>query len=64
MDGEEFDVRRDTDGSLHFDWISGPNPGYGFTTSGDPDAPPADALLIESIRDFLTNVNPTTGYLD
>lgn len=64
VDGEAFDVRQDADGSVHFDWISGPNDGYGFTTSGDRDAPPADTELTDSIREFLANVNPLTGYLD
>jgi hypothetical protein len=64
VDGEVFGVRRDADGSVHLDWISGPNPAYGFTMSGDADVAPSDSELACAIRQFLANVNPSTGYLD
>ena len=63
VDGETFAVRtRDEDGSLHYDWISGPNDGYGFSSSGGP------GLLSRewheaAIRDFLSGIDPATGYL-
>lgn len=63
VDGETFAVRRrDDDGSTHYDWISGPNDGYGFSTFGSPEPLSHDQRLA-SIRDFLAGVDPATGYL-
>lgn len=63
VDGETFAVRRsDGDGSTHYDWISGPNDGYGFSTFGSPE-PLSHEQRLASIRDFLAGIDPATGYL-
>lgn len=63
VDGETFAVRRrDDDGSTHYDWISGPNDGYGFSESGGPELRRPE-WHVASIRDFLAGIDPATGYL-
>jgi len=63
VDGETFAVRRrDHDGSIHHDWISGPNPGYGFSTFCGP-GPVSHDKHVADIREFLAAVDPETGYL-
>jgi hypothetical protein len=61
VDGEVFELRPDGFGGTHYNWITGPNPGYGFSTSPTPD-------LFEqhraSIRNFLSMVDPATGYIE
>ncbi len=64
VDGETFEVHLRADGSCHFDWISGPNKGYGFSSSGNRSAPPTEAELREDIRAFLAQIDPSTGYID
>ena len=76
VDGEVFDVRPSDDGQgLHVDWVSGPNPGYGFSTGaatffvphGEPmptaAAPPDHRELTAHIRLFLEPIDPDTGYV-
>jgi hypothetical protein len=61
VDGELFAVRPDGRGGTSYTWLSGPNEGYGYGES------PAAASLDEyraSIRAFLAQINPATGYLD
>lgn len=63
VDGERFTVRRrDEDGSIHYDWITGPNEGYGFSMSA-PAGPPTRKQLEEEIRGFLSGIDPATGFL-
>ena len=63
VDGETFAVRRsDDDGSTHYDWVSGPNDGYGFSTFGGTEPLSRERHLV-SIRDFLAGIDPATGYL-
>ena len=79
VDGELFQVTVRADGGYSSKWTSGPNPGYGFGSSGprvawqsDDGLPPAPLPLPlptirdhrEAIREFLSNINPETGYLD
>ena len=60
VDGETFTVRSRGD-SIDYDWISGPNKGYGFsTTGGTEDSREAHE---ESIRAFLGMIDPATGYI-
>ena len=75
VDGEVFDVRPAADDNgVHFDWVSGPNPGYGFSSGAPivfvpeghpPVAAPLvdDAQLTASIRTFLAQIDPATGYV-
>ena len=75
VDGEVFEVRpSEHQHGFDFDWISGPNPGYGFscsvpmvfTRSDQPvGAAPAmdDQALVAHIRSFLQQIDPATGYI-
>ena len=63
VDGERFAVRRAAWGQAgtDYDWLSGPNKGYGFGSSGTPDRPAQEHQ--EEIRVFLAMINPETGYI-
>jgi hypothetical protein len=61
VDGERFAVRRAGDGGTAYDWLSGPNKGYGFGSSGTPDRSMEGHL--RSIRAFLAMIDPNTGYI-
>ena len=63
VDGEVFEVapRRDRPGQHDYTWISGPNPGYGFSSSGG--LVPTMADHEEAIRTFLAQIDPETGYI-
>lgn len=77
VDGEAFTVEVHADGRHSYDWVSGPNTGYGFSSSRhvaypsiqDRAAAPSgfepDTVdeHCESIRVFLGAVNPETGYI-
>jgi hypothetical protein len=60
VDGERFAIRR-AGGGTAYDWVSGPNQGYGFGSSGSPDRPAQEHR--ESIRAFLAMIDPSTGYI-
>lgn len=66
VDGEVFDVlaRRDRPGQYHFAWISGPNPDYGFSSGTSDRRAMSSADIEDSIRDFLRQVDPETGYIE
>jgi hypothetical protein len=66
VDGEHFEIRerRGVPGQYDFDWISGPNPGYGFTSASSDGSPSDTADLECAIRSFLKQINPETGYID
>ena len=54
-----------TPGKFGFSWISGPNSGYGFTSQLNvPVTDVPDDWVETSLRDFMSNINPETGYLD
>jgi hypothetical protein len=62
VDGELFEVRPDAWGGTSYTWLTGPNEGYGFSES-----PTTDRSLDEhrkSIRNFLTQIDPATGYIE
>ena len=78
VDGELFLLEVQAGGGSHCTWVSGPNSGYGFssgatrvawkTESGLPPAPlpvplPSIADHRRSIREFLDEIDPETGYL-
>ncbi|WP_299573730.1 hypothetical protein [uncultured Williamsia sp.] len=78
VDGERFRVEMQADGGCRYTWVSGPNPGYGFSSGpvrvawksagGRPPAPlpqplPPIAHHRRSIRSFLAEIDPETGYL-
>ena len=64
VDGETFVIRRRVvdDGSTHYDWVSGPNDGYGFSVFGGFE-PVAQERHVAAVRDFLSGIDPSTGYL-
>jgi hypothetical protein len=61
VDGERFAVRRHGDDGTAYDWLSGPNEGYGFGSSATPDRSMEEHR--ESIRTFLAMIDPETGYI-
>ena len=78
VQGETFQVTVKPDGGCSYKWASGPNPGYGFG-SGAPaiarrgvgrstsSLPPIPTRTIAqhrtSIRGFLAEIDPDTGYM-
>jgi hypothetical protein len=38
VDGERFAIRQGADGGTDYDWLSGPNKDYGFSSSAAPNA--------------------------
>ena len=66
-DGDTFELRPAQSGGTHYTWLSGPNQGYGFTTSAVlPDAGSGrfdDEGHLESILTFLSMIDPETGYI-
>jgi hypothetical protein len=63
VDGERFAIHREAWGQAgtHYDWLTGPNKGYGFSSSATPNRPAEEHRA--SIRAFLAMINPTTGYI-
>ena len=66
VDGEQFVVEKAPGqaGTFHYAWVSGPNPGYGFSSARSDGQPFSDADIEQSIRDFLAMVDPETGYIE
>ncbi|MFD5897421.1 MULTISPECIES: hypothetical protein [unclassified Streptomyces] len=66
VDGERFEVteRPEELGTYDFTWLSGPNPGYGFTSAVWPPMALSVPELEEAARDFLKQVDPTTGHIE
>jgi catechol 2,3-dioxygenase-like lactoylglutathione lyase family enzyme len=66
VNGELFEVNYDPDqpGAYHFVWLSGPNPGYGFTTRVSSHRRQPQQLLIDSATGFLEQVDPQTGFIE
>jgi hypothetical protein len=60
VDGEQFAIRQHGGGTA-YDWLSGPNKGYGFASSGTPNRSMEEHQ--ESIRIFLAMIDPNTGYI-
>jgi hypothetical protein len=61
VDSERFGIGQAVDGGTTYDWLSGPNKGYGFASSGTPNRSVAEHR--ESIRVFLAMIDPDTGYI-
>lgn len=63
VDGEVFAARTDSPGTYHYDWVSGPNRGYGFSSfASDRSSLPAEQHA-RSISGFLGMIDPATGYI-
>lgn len=65
VDGHVFHVAVDDDqpGTVHIAWLSGPNPGYGFSLRRSSGIPSSEAQAAAEIRLFLAAIDPATGYL-
>jgi hypothetical protein len=61
VDGERFAIRRAGDDGTVYDWLSGPNKGYGFASGGTRNR--SEEEHRESIRTFLAMIDPNTGYI-
>ena len=66
VDGEDFEITTSPErpGQYHYDWVSGPNPGYGFSSASSDGRPSTMNDHEEAIRNFLGQVDPETGYID
>lgn len=66
VENEVFDVSADPRrlGSYDYDWVSGPNEGYGFSESRSDRQPTTLEEHVEGIRTFLTQVDPVTGHIE
>lgn len=76
VSGERFRVERSPDDprQLNVTWLTGPHRGYGFSTSAIDWSDSCETAALEetdastrlesSIRSFLSQINPTTGYID
>ncbi|ROS30663.1 HAD family phosphatase [Cellulomonas sp. PhB150] len=63
VDGERFAVRPHGSG-LALTWLSGPDPTYGFAIGSNDGSPIPEDVLAASIRSFLADIDPATGYLE
>jgi hypothetical protein len=63
VDGETFSIRVQASGRYDFEWASGRNACYGFSSGYAADAPPSDDEVLQDIRRFLGMVDPATGYI-
>jgi hypothetical protein len=59
-DGEIFETRADEFEEPHYTWVTGPNPGYGFSVSPTPDDIEQHRT---NIRSFLSMIDPRTGHI-
>jgi hypothetical protein len=66
VDGEVFDAqeRPGEPGAHDVAWLSGPNPGYGFSVARSDRAPLGRSVLEAEARGFLALVDPATGYIE
>ncbi len=65
VDGEVFTViSAGRSGAYHYTWQSGPNEGYGYSSALSILRPLSREEHRRSIRDFLDQVDPRTGYIE
>ncbi len=50
-------------GTYHYDWVSGRNPDYGFSSSSNVRVAASEEDHRNAIRGFLSMIDPTTGYI-
>lgn len=62
VDGEVFALRPGRQGGTDYTWLSGPNTGYGFSQSPRPNVSLDEHR--ENIRNFLAQIDPSTGYIE
>jgi hypothetical protein len=61
VDGEMFAIRPSWGSGTHYDWLTGPNEGYGFASSAPPNQSLEDHR--KAIRSFLGMIDPATGFI-
>jgi hypothetical protein len=66
VDGEDFEITTSPErpGQYHYDWVSGPNTGYGFSSASSDGRPSTLDDHEEAIRNFLGQVDPETGFIE
>jgi hypothetical protein len=66
VDGQLFEIlaRPDRPGQYDVAWVSGPNPGYGFSSASSDGSAMSMGDFEEAIRGFLAQVDPETGYIE
>ncbi len=64
VDGEVFEASAGQTGSDEYTWITGSNAGYGFCSPSSDREPSTLAAHEDAIRDFLSTVDPATGYTE
>lgn len=66
VDGQVFEVaeRVGEAGQYDFTWVSGADPEYGFSSRTSDGSALSESDLVESIRGFLAQVDPATGYIE
>lgn len=64
VDGQHFRIWSEDPErhSYNYDWLDGPNAGYGFSSSSRHFVPTSDDHT-HAIRGFLEQIDPETGYL-
>lgn len=63
VDEQRFTVQLDEDGTYHYTWDSGPNHGYGFSSARSDNSVITMDEHREAIRQFLSMIDPATGYI-
>ena len=66
VDGEDFEITTSSErpGQYHYDWTSGPNSGYGFSSASSDGRTSTMEDHEDAIRNFLSQVDPQTGYIE
>jgi hypothetical protein len=66
VDDDVFDVAYDLSqpGAYHYTRLTGPAPGYGFTSRRSDHGRSTTAEHVQAIRSFLDMVDPVTGYTE
>ena len=66
FDGEVFDIRErpDAPGTYDLSWETAPVPPYGFMVATNDRSRITEEHLRDSIRDFLAQVDPVTGFIE
>jgi hypothetical protein len=63
VDGETFELTYRGEGRHDLTWVSGPDPGYGFTSQTSDRGRLPREQLEQRIRGFLREIHPVTGQL-
>jgi hypothetical protein len=65
VDGETFDVapHASLPGRYQFTWVSGKNPGYGFTAHTSDGHAMTREQIVSQIRFFLGQIDAETGHM-